>query len=138
LDFGYPYDLYFGITVGFFATIAVAKALDRFGDTMFRKGVARPFFLGRHRLHHRSFLFRVVPVAYLAIAGMVLAGLVKIEWGLLWTGLAGTALVALDCLVFDLTLDYVRQGRGWGLLRHEIVYFAVPLYAFAAFLRFAV
>ncbi|MDG6909639.1 MAG: hypothetical protein JRN57_02675 [Nitrososphaerota archaeon] len=138
MNFGYPYDLYFGITIGFFATAAVVLALDKFGDAMFERGVARPFFLGKYRLHHRSFLFKVVPAAYVAIAGMVIAGLVKVEWGLLWTGLAGTALVALDCLVLDLTMDYFRKGRGWGLLRHELLYSAVLVYAFAAFLRFTI
>src|SRR5579863_2782892 len=122
LNLGYPVDLYVGLTVGFFATVAVASALNQFGDAMFRRGVARPFFVGRYRLHHRSFLFRAVPVAYLAIAAMVVTGVVKIEWGLFWTGLAGTVLVAADCLLIDLTIDYSRKGRGWGFLRHELVY----------------
>ncbi|HKT21478.1 MAG TPA: hypothetical protein VJR06_02475, partial [Nitrososphaerales archaeon] len=78
------------------------------------------------------------PVAYVAIAGLVLTGLVKIQWGLLWTGLAGTVLVAADCLVLDLTIDYFRKGNGWGFLRHELVYIAVPMYAFAEFLRFTI
>lgn len=139
MDFGpYPYNLYFGLTVGFFATVAIASALNKFGDAMFRRGVARPFFLGRYRLHHRSFLFKAVPVAYVAIAAMILDGLVKIQWGLFWTGLAGTVLVAADCLLLDMTIDYVRQGRGWGFIRHELVYIAVPLYAFSEFLRVVV
>lgn len=136
LNFGsYPFDLYFGLTLGFVATLAVASALNRFGDAMFRRGVARPFFLGGHRLHHRSFLFKAVPIAYLVVAAMVLAGVVKVEWDLLWTGLAGTSLVIVDCLLLDLTIDYFREGRGRGLLRHELVYFVIPMYAFAAFLR---
>ena len=138
MSLGYPLDLYVGITVGFFATVAIASALNLLGDAMFRRGVARPFFVGRYRLHHRNFLFKAVPVAYLAIAAMVLTGVVKIEWGLFWTGLAGTVLVAADCLLVDLTFDYVRKGRGWGLLSHELVYFAVPVYAFSAFLRFVI
>jgi hypothetical protein len=138
LSIGYPVDLYVGMTVGFFATVAIASALNKFGDAMFSKGVARPFFVGRYRVHHRSFLFGAVPVAYLAIAAMVLTGLVKIEWGLFWTGLAGTILVVADCLLVDLTFDYFHKGSGWGFLRHEIVYVAVPVYAFMAFLRLAV
>jgi hypothetical protein len=136
--FAYPFSLYFGLTVGFFATVTIASALDKFGDAMFRRGVARPFFLGKHRLHHRTFLFGVVPVAYIAVALMVLEGVVKIRWSLFATGLAGTALVAIDCLALDLVIDYLRGGRGWGFLRHELVYLAVPMYAFAAFLRLAV
>lgn len=136
--FGYPLDLYFGVAVGFLATVAVASALDKFGDAMFERGVARPFFLGGYRLHHRSFLFKAVPVVYIGIAAMVLTGLVKIQWGLFWTGLAGTSLVAVDCLVLDLTIDYFRRGREHGPLSHELVYLAVPAYAFAAFLRLVI
>ena len=44
----------------------------------------------------------------------------------------------VDCLMLDMTFDYVRQGRGWGVLRHELVYLVVPMYAFVAFLRFAI
>ena len=130
--------LLFGVTVGFFTVILVASALDRFGTAMFRRGVARPFFLGRHRLHHRSVLFVGLPIAYVAVSALVLLGYVEIVWSLLWTGLAGTVLVAIDCLMVDLTIDYAWKGRGWGFMKHEIVYFAVPAYAFAAFLRFAI
>jgi hypothetical protein len=118
--------------------LAISSALDRFGNAMFNRGVARPFFVGRYRLHHRSFLFIAVPLAYIFIAALVLSGYVEIVWSLLWTGLAGTMMVALDCLLFDLTVDYARKGRGWGFLRHELVYFMVPMYAFTAFLRFVV
>ena len=115
--------------------MAIASGLDKFGDTMFARGVARPFFLGKYRLHHRSFLFKAVPAAYVAIAAMVLVGMVKIQWVFFWTGLAGTTLVAIDCVALDLTMDYVRKGKGWGFLSHELVYLAVPMYAFAEFLR---
>ena len=130
--------LLFGVTVGFFAVIAVASALDRFGTAMFHRGVAMPFFLGRHRLHHRRFLFVGLPLAYIGVAFLVLLGFVQIVWSLLWTGLAGTVLVSVDCLMVDLTIDYAWRGKGWGFLKHEFVYFAVPAYAFAAFLRFAI
>lgn len=131
-------NVYFGITVGFFLTIAIASAIDRFGDAMFKRGVARPFFVGRHRLHHRSFLFVAVPAGYVAVAALILTGYVQIVWSLFWTGIAGTFLVAIDCLIFDLTIDYASKSRGWGLLRHELIYTVIPLYAFSAFLRFAI
>lgn len=136
--FGYPLDLYIGITVGFFATLVAASALDKFGDAMFARGVAQPFFVGRYRLHHRLILYRAVPAGYLAIAAMVVTGLVKIRWELIWTGLEGTAILAAACLFLDLTVDYLSRDRGGGPLRHELLYLAVPLFAFSAFLRFAV
>ena len=136
--FGYPLDLYFGITVGFFATVVAASAIDKFGDAMFARGVAQPFFVGKYRLHHRSILYRAVPAGYLAIAAMVVTGLVKIRWGLIWTGLEGTAVVVAACLFLDMAVDYLSRNKGVGPLRHELVYLAVPLFAFSAFLRFTV
>ncbi|MCL5672563.1 MAG: hypothetical protein M1566_03670 [Thaumarchaeota archaeon] len=121
--------------MGFIATMAIAAALNRFGDAMFRRGVARPFFVWGHRLHHRSVLYRAVPFAYFAVSVLLLAGYVHIVWSLLWTGLAGTALVAVDCLIMDMAMDYALKGRGRWLLKHEFFYAAVPIYAVSMLLR---
>jgi hypothetical protein len=115
--------------------MAIAAALNRFGDAMFRRGVARPFFVWGHRLHHRSVLYRAVPFAYFAVSVLLLAGYVHIVWSLLWTGLAGTALVAVDCLIMDMAMDYALKGRGRWLLKHEFFYAAVPIYAVSMLLR---
>ena len=128
-------NLYLGLSLGFIATMAVAVALNMFGDAMFRRGVARPFFVWGHRLHHRSVLYRAVPFAYFAVSVLLLAGYVHIVWSLLWTGLAGTALVAVDCLIMDMAMDYALKGRGRWFLKHEFLYAAVPLYAVSMFLR---
>ncbi|MDG6916260.1 MAG: hypothetical protein JRM85_01530 [Nitrososphaerota archaeon] len=128
-------NFYIGLTLGFIATMAIAVALNRLGDAMFRRGVARPFFVLGHRLHHRSFLYRAVPFAYFVVSVLLLAGYVHIVWSVLWTGLAGTSLVAADCLIMDMAMDYALKGRGKWLLKHELVYAAVPLYAFSMFLR---
>lgn len=127
--------LYFGMAVGFLATLAIASVLDQFGDAMFRKGVARPFFFGRYRLHHRRFLFVVLPVGYASLAVLILAGYVTVDWGLLWPGLAGTFAVATSCLALDLVVDNARKGGGWGYIHHELIYLAVPAFAFSNFLR---
>ena len=128
-------NLYIGVTIGFVVVMAIAAALNRFGDAMFRRGVARPFFMWGHRLHHRSFLFRAVPLAYIAVSALLLFGYVHIVWSLFWTGIAGTMLVAADCLIMDMAMDYALKGRGGWLFKHELVYVAVPLYAFSMFLR---
>ncbi|MDE1853628.1 MAG: hypothetical protein KGI38_07770 [Thaumarchaeota archaeon] len=132
-----PLNMYFGIVVGFFATVVVASALNRFGDEMFRRGVARPFFLGRRRLHHRQFLFVVLPAAYAVLSALILAGYVTVVWSLLWQGLAGTVAVGASCLLLDLFVDHARKGGGWGYIHHELIYFAVPAFAFSNFLRLA-
>ena len=131
-------NIYLGLALGFVTTLAVALALNRFGDAMFRRGVARPFFVGRHRLHHRRFLFVVLPAIYVSLAALVLFGFVTVVWSLLWTGLAGTVLIAASCLFLDLALDYSQGSGGWGFLHHELVYLAVPAFAFSEFLKLAI
>jgi len=135
-----PFDgnVYFGALVGFAATLVLALVLDRLGNTMFEKGVAMPFFLGRRRLHHRAVLFYFLPTTYATLAVLFLAGYITIVWSLFWTGLVGTFAIAAICLAFDLAIDYVRGGGRWGFLHHELIYLAVPAYAFSDFLKLVV
>lgn len=128
----------FGVVLGLVTTLVIAFLLNRFGDTMFRKGVAMPFFLGRRRLHHRHFLFYAVPAIYGVLAAMFLAGYITIVWSLFWGGLVSMVVIAVTCLVFDLTIDYVSGGGRLGFLHHELIYLLVPAYAFTAFLRLAI
>jgi hypothetical protein len=124
--------------VGFFATIAIASALNQFGDEMFRRGFARPFFVGRYRVHHRHFLYIALPMGYAVLSTLILAGYIKVVSSLLWTGLAGTLIVGVGCLMLDLALDYGSHSRGWGFIHHELIYLAVPAFAFTDFLKLAI
>jgi len=126
-----------GIAVGFMATIVIASLVNKFGNLMFRKGVAKPFYIGRYRLHHRTFLLVFLPLAYVSVASLILAGFVQVEWSLLFTGLQSTFVLGVACLAVDLTLDYLRGGFGRGILRHEFVYLAIPAFAFTDFLKLA-
>ncbi len=127
-----------GMAVGFVATLAIAAVLNRFGDAMFRRGVARPFFVGRYRLHHRRFLFVFLPLGYILLSLMILAGFVEIVWSDFWTGMASTLMIAASCLLLDLGIDYAKSEGGWGYVHHELIYLAVPAYAFSNFLRLVI
>ena len=131
-------NLQFGMLVGFVATLGIAAVLNRFGDFMFRKGVARPFFVGRYRLHHRRFLFVFLPIGYGILSSLILAGYIQIIWSDFWTGIVSTLLIAASCLLLDLGLDYAHESGGWGFLHHELIYLAVPAFAFTDFLRLVV
>ena len=131
-------NVYFGALVGFVAVLAVALLLNEFGNSMFRRGVAMPFFFGRRRLHHRQVLYYGLPAAYAAIATLFFAGYITIVWSLFWTGLVSTVIIGAGCMAFDLVLDYVRGGGRWGFLHHELVYLAVPAFAFTDFLRLVI
>ena len=136
---GLPFEVnaYFGALLGFVATMLVASVLNQLGNSMFRRGVAMPFFFGRRRIHHRQVLFYFLPAAYTMLAALFLAGYVKIVWSLFSTGLLCTVVIAGSCLVFDLCLDYSRGGGRLGFLQHELIYLTVPVFAFTSFLRLA-
>jgi len=131
-------NLKFGMLIGFVATLAIAAVLNRLGDVMFRRGVARPFFVGRYRLHHRRFLFVFLPIGYAILSSLILAGYVQIIWSDFWTGIVSTLVIAASCLLLDLGLDYAHESGGWGFIHHELIYLAVPAFAFTDFLRLVV
>jgi len=127
-----------GIAVGFVATLAIAAVLNRFGDAMFRRGVARPFFVGRYRLHHRRFLFVFLPLGYILLSLLILAGYIEIVWTDFWTGMLSTMLIAVSCLLLDLGIDYAKNRGGWNFFHHELIYLAVPAFAFTDFLHLVI
>jgi hypothetical protein len=131
-------NLQIGMAIGFAATLALAAILNRFGDAMFRRGVARPFFVGRYRLHHRRFLFVFLPIGYLILSVLILAGYIEIIWSDFWTGIVSTLLIAASCLLLDLGIDYAKNEGGWGYVHHELIYLAVPAFAFSDFLRLVI
>ncbi len=131
-------NLQFGMAIGFVATLAIAAVLNRFGDAMFRRGVARPFFVGRYRLHHRRFLFVFLPTGYAILSLLILVGYVEIIWSDFWTGIVSTLIIAASCLLLDLGIDYAKAGGGWRYIHHELIYLAVPAFAFSDFLRLVV
>ena len=128
-----------GIAIGFFTVIVIASILDKFGDAMFKRGVAKPFYVLGHRLHHRHFLLVILPLLYSGLGALILSGYVRIVGSLLWTGLASTLVVSVACLATDLALDYRSSTvRSLGLFRHELIYLLIPAYAFAEFLRLVI
>ena len=127
----------FGLTVGFVLTIAIALVLNEFGDIMFKKGVARPFFFGKYRLHHRRFLFVFLPIGYALLSSLIVLGFVQIVWSDFWTGIMTTFVIAAACLLLDLTVDYLQDSWGWGLIHHELIYLVVLAFPFTDFLRLA-
>ena len=130
-------NLNFGLVAGFLATLAIASLLNEFGDIMFSKGVARPFFFGRYRLHHRRFLFVFLPMGYSLLSFLIVLGYVQIVWSDFWTGIVTTFVIGATCLLLDLTVDYLQDSWGWGLIHHELIYLAVPAFAFTDFLHLA-
>jgi len=138
LNLPFAGNLNFGLMVGFAATLAIALLLDEFGDIMFRKGVARPFFFGKYRLHHRRFLFVFLPVGYSLLSFLIALGYIQIVWSDLWTGIMTTFVIATACLLLDLTVDYLQDSWGWGLIHHELIYLVVPAFAFTDFLHLAI
>lgn len=123
--------LEFGLVSGFFLVFSSTLIVDKLGDYMYHKGIAKPFYLLGYRLHHRKVVVALVPAAYAAVATLVYLHYFRVVWSDFWPSVEVTLFLAAACLTLDFTLDAVstREKRR-ALLHHEWVYVVVPAYVF--------
>lgn len=123
--------LAFGLAEGFFVVFATTLILDKLGDYMYHKGIAKPFYVLGYRLHHRKVVVALVPAAYALIATLVYLHYFRVLWSDFWPSVEITLFLAAACLTLDFTLDALStQEKRRALLHHEWVYVVVPAYAF--------
>jgi hypothetical protein len=126
------------LAAGFVVILAAGVVLDKVGDFLFRKGIAKPFYVKGYRLHHRNVLLVLVPAAYVVLATLVSLHDLRVVWYSFWPSAAFTLFLAGTCLAIDLTLDSLSNGRMRGtLLHHEWMYLVVPAYLFTHLLVLA-
>lgn len=119
------------LVAGFIVVVSSTTFLNKVGDVLYHKGIAKPFYLFGHRLHHRNFLLALVPAVYLLVATMLYLHYMRILWYSFWPSLEFTLFLAGVCLTIDLTLDALSTiEKRRALLHHEWVYVLVPAYAF--------
>lgn len=122
--------LEFGLVAGFIVVLSSTLTLNKAGDYLYRRGIAKPFYLLGHRLHHRNFLVALVPACYAVVATLVYLHYFRVLWYSFWPSVEITLLLAGACLTIDLTFDaFSSADKRRALLHHEWVYFVVPAYA---------
>ena len=125
------------LLAGFIIIVSSTVVLNKVGDFLYHKGIAKPFYLFGHRLHHRNFLLALVPATYLAVATLIYMHYARVLWYSFWPSVEITLLLAGICLMVDFTLDAVSNAeRTRALLHHEWVYVVVPAYAFTHLIVF--
>ena len=125
------------LVAGFALILFSSALLNKAGDFFYHKGVARPFYVLGHRLHHKSVLQALVPVSYVAVASMVYFHYLRVLWYSFWPSLEITVLVAGACVASDMILDYVTNSeKRTALLHHEWLYLIVPVYALTHLVAF--
>lgn len=124
-------DLELRLLAGFVIVVSSILILDKLGNWLYGKGIAKPFYLWGHRLHHRTFLLSLVPSSYVVVAAMINLHYMHILWGSFWPNAeVATALVGL-CLAFDLSIDALSShARRSFVFSHEWIYVLVPAYVF--------
>jgi len=116
---------------GFVVVVSSTVLLNKAGDLLYHKGIAKPFYLLGHRLHHRNFLLALVPAVYVMVAAMLYLHYMRILWYSFWPSVEITLFLVGICLTIDLTLDALSSvEKRRALLHHEWVYVVVPAYAF--------
>ena len=119
------------LLAGFLVVLSSTLAVDKLGDILYHRGIAKPFYLLGHRLHHGSFLLTVVPASYIVVAIMVYLHYFRVLWSSFWVSAELTLLLAGICLMIDFGLDALSSSeKRRALLHHEWVYVVVPAYAF--------
>ena len=116
---------------GFIVVVASTAVLNKVGDVLYHRGIAKPFYLLGHRLHHRNVLLALVPGVYVLVATMLYLHYMRILWYSFWPSAEITLFLVGICLAIDLTLDALSTvEKRRALLHHEWVYVLVPAYAF--------
>lgn len=126
-----------GLAAGFMVLLVVTYALDKAGNVLYRKRIAKPFYVLGHRLHHRRVVLTGIPACYLAMVAMLELHYLRLVWASLWPGVEVVLALSGICLAFDLALDGLssREKRS-ALLHHEWAYLVVPAYIFTHLLLF--
>jgi hypothetical protein len=116
--------------------LAITWAADMLGTSMFKRGIAKPFYVLGRRVHH-SCIYLIVPGAYLLIGALFLLGFIHIQWGTLWTDLGYAGVIAVLAMAVDFIGDmYGPSMRENAFLHHEWIYTLVPAYLFTYVLHF--
>lgn len=122
---------------GFVAVVLSSALINKAGDIFYRKGIAKPFYVLGHRLHHKTVLKTVIPASYVAVASLIYVHYLRIVWSTLWLSVELTIAISVACLAFDMALDaLLNSERRKGILHHEWLYLIVPVYALTHLVAF--
>ena len=133
-----PVELELRLIAGFVIVVTSILLLDKLGNWLYGKGIAKPFYLWGHRLHHRTFLLSLVPTSYVVVATMINLHYLRVLWNSFWPN-AEVALALIGiCLAFDLAVDSLSgHVKKSSLFNHEWIYVVVPAYVFTHLLILA-
>jgi hypothetical protein len=119
------------LVAGFVVIVFSAALIDKLGNVMYRRGIAKPFFVLGHRLHHRNVLRTVLPGAYVTTAALIYEHYLRIVWYSFWPSAEVAMLLSGVCFAFDMALDGLSgKVRRMAHLPHEWLYLVVPMYVF--------
>jgi hypothetical protein len=121
-----------GLVYGFIVIVSLTFLVDKAGDYLYHRGIAKPFYIRGYRLHHKKVVLALVPSAYAALATLVYLHYFRVLWYSFWASIEVTLVLAAVCLTLDFSLDAVTiaERRMNILLHHEWVYLVVPAYVF--------
>jgi hypothetical protein len=119
------------LIAGFAVVLASVLSLDKLGDYLFHRGIAKPFYFLGYRVHHRGFVVAFIPATYAVVATLIYLHYMRVLWSSFWPSVEVTILLAGACLAIDFVFDALStKEKRMAIIHHEWVYFVVPAYAF--------
>ena len=119
------------LVAGFVVILSLTAIVNKAGDILYHKGIAKPFYLRGYRLHHRNFLLALIPTCYALVAALIYLHYIRVIWVSFWPSVEITLALAGACLAIDFTMDALSSKvKRNAFLHHEWVYFVVPAYIF--------
>jgi hypothetical protein len=93
---------------------------------MYKKGIAKPFYVYGHRIHHKI-VYITAPIYALGLY-LTRTDQINLILNELWIRLTILGAIVVGCVALDLAADAIRKAR-W--FNHEWVYLTIPIYVLA-------
>ncbi len=125
-----PTSFVMAFMVGLVLILATTWIVDKLGTAMYKRGMAKPFYLRGRRIHH-SVIYFIVPACYTTLFAMFILGFIQVFWDSLWVRFAYTFILLAFAIAADFLGDrFWPQIRKNAILHHEWIYMVLPVFIF--------
>ncbi len=125
-----PTSFLMAFMIGLVLILSTTWIVDKLGTAMYKRGMAKPFYIRGRRIHH-SIIYFIVPACYTTLFAMFILGFIQVFWDSLWVRFAYTFVLLAFAIAADFLGDrFWPQIRKNAILHHEWIYMVLPVFIF--------